>query len=246
MVVKGQAGPALLESYDAERTPVSEEVVNHAYMCLSKLPPMFIAMGLPPAHSDEMMAAALARYKSSTPEGATARAAMREAMNGTLAGFGGAHGLELNQRYDSTAIFPDGTDDPGFERDRVEHYQATTRPGAHLPHVWLTRDQRQVSTLDLCGKGTFTLLTGIAGEKWVAVAEAAAKALGVDINVRVIGPGRTYVDTYGDWATAREVTEDGAVLVRPDMFVAWRARDASQAELDGFLPALRSILDRDV
>ena len=152
----------------------------------------------------------------------------------------------MNQRYTSTAVVPDGTADPGFDRDRVLHYQATTRPGAHLPHVWLTQNQRQISTLDLCGKGTFTLLTGITGAKWVEVAEAAAKALGIDINVRVIGPGQTHVDTYGDWAMAREVEEDGAVLVRPDMFVAWRANDASQPQLDGFLPALRSILDRDI
>jgi 2,4-dichlorophenol 6-monooxygenase len=32
----------------------------------------------------------------------------------------------------------------------------------------------------------------------------------------VIGPGREYIDLYGDWAGAREVGEDGRVLVRPD------------------------------
>lgn len=245
MVVKEQAGPSLLATYDVERTPVGEEVVNHAYMCLSKLPPMFMAMGLPPAHSDEMAQSAMARYKSATPEGEAARAQMRAAINGTLAGFGGAHGLELNQRYEPQAVYPDGTADPGFDRDRVYHHQATSRPGAHVPHVWLTRNQRRVSTLDLCGKGKFTLLTGIAGEPWVKVAQDAAQKLGIDLEVQVIGPGQTYVDTYGDWAEAREVEEDGAILVRPDMFVAWRSNDAAQTQLDGFLPALKTILGRD-
>jgi hypothetical protein len=36
-------------------------------------------------------------------------------------------------------------------------------------------------------------------------------------------PGREYQDLYEDWARAREVGEDGCVLVRPDMHVVWRA-----------------------
>ncbi len=30
-------------------------------------------------------------------------------------------------------------------------------------------------------------------------------------------------DLYYDWAKLREVDEDGAVLVRPDKHIAWRA-----------------------
>ena len=66
----------------------------------------------------------------------------------------------------------DGQPEPAFEKDRELHYQPTTWPGARLPHVWVFgRDGKKVSTLDLCGHGEFTLLTGIGGEAWVAAAE---------------------------------------------------------------------------
>lgn len=242
MVIKGQAGPDLLDSYDAERSPVAKELVGYTYMCLSKLPPIFKALGLKPAPSEEDMAAALANLKSPSAEGASRRAELRAAMDDTLAGFGGALGLELNQRYTSSAICPDGTDGPHFDRDKIFHYQASTRPGAHLPHAWLTRDQRRVSTLDLCGKGRFTLLTGLSGGAWADAAAEVARTLTVEIVVAKIGPGETYVDTYGEYAAVSEVAEDGALLVRPDMMVAWRAREGSQAHRDGLLPAMRGIL----
>ncbi len=242
MVLKRQAGTKLLESYDAERSPVAQEIVDHAYQCLFKLPPMFAALGLPPSPTEADMVKSLEDLRSPTPQGASRRTALRSAMDDTIGAFGGAHGLELNQRYVSGAIFSDGTDDPGFSRDRIFHYQASARPGAHLPHVWITANQRPVSTLDLCGKGRFTILTGLSGIAWVGAAANASKALNVDIQVRVIGPNQEFVDTYGDFARMTEVAEEGALLVRPDMFIAWRAANSAQAKLEELLPAMRSIL----
>ena len=57
----------------------------------------------------------------------------------------------------------------------------------------------------------------------------------------MIGPGREHIDLYEDWARAREVGEDGGVLVRPDMHVAWRAAgtvDDPVAELRRVLTAV--------
>jgi hypothetical protein len=47
------------------------------------------------------------------------------------------------------------------------HLQPTTRPGAKIPHAWLV-DKRgiRVSTLDVTGKGCFSLVTGLAGGAW--------------------------------------------------------------------------------
>ena len=39
-----------------------------------------------------------------------------------------------------------------------------------------------------------------------------------------IGPGQDYEDPFGEWARASEIEDDGAILVRPDQFVAWRQR----------------------
>ena len=149
----------------------------------------------------------------------------------------------MNQRYQSCAVAGDGTPDPGFSRDAGCWYQPSTRPGAHLPHAWITRNQRRVSTLDLCGQGKFTLLTGVSGQAWIECVLRASGQLGIDIQVHVIGPGQVHQDAYGDFSRSTEVEEDGALLVRPDMFVGWRAPDASPGSLEALLPALRKILD---
>ena len=43
------------------------------------------------------------------------------------------------------------------------------------------------------------------------------------VSAVVIGPGREVTDLYFDWAKLREVEEDGALLVRPDKHIGWRA-----------------------
>jgi 2,4-dichlorophenol 6-monooxygenase len=88
--------------------------------------------------------------------------------------------------------------------------------------VWLEHAGRKVSTHDLAGKGRFALFTGIGGDAWAEAAQAVTASTGVEISAYVIGPGRDVLDTYDDWARAREVEESGAVLVRPDGMVAWR------------------------
>ena len=80
----------------------------------------------------------------------------------------------------------------------------------------------KVSTLDLTGKGRFTILTGIGGEGWVEAAKRVGKEFGIDIAGHVIGPRQDWQDLTGDWANAREVRDSGIVLVRPDQHVAWR------------------------
>ncbi|MFC4923652.1 FAD-dependent monooxygenase [Delftia deserti] len=244
LVLKGQAGPALLASYEAERAPIARQVVEHAFQSTLTLGPLFQALELPPGACEQDMEHALARLKEPSADGARMRKSLRQAMDKTLDGFGAAHGVELNQRYVSSAIVADGTADPGFSRDPVYFYQPSTRPGAHLPHAWLTCLQRKVSTLDLCGKGRFTLLTGLAGQAWAETVAMAAHELGIDLHMHVIGPGQEYVDSHGDWARVSGLDEAGALLVRPDMFIAWRAADCSSASRDGLVPAVLQILGR--
>jgi hypothetical protein len=48
--------------------------------------------------------------------------------------------------------------------------------------------------------------------------------------VHSIGHGQEWEDVYYDWTKVRGVEDDGAVLVRPDRFVAWRCRQAISTE----------------
>ena len=130
--------------------------------------------------------------------------------------------MELNQRYVSLAVIPD--DDAAPERwlrDPELYHQATTRPGAKLPHAWLVgADGRRVSTLDLVGKGKFSLMTGLSGEAW----QAASAAVNCPVLRLVVVGTDEAQDPYQAWAAASEVEESGALLVRPDGIVAWRVR----------------------
>lgn len=141
-----------------------------------------------------------------------------------------AHDVEHNHRYASGAVVPDRTPMPAFTRDRDLYAQPTTWPGAKLPHAWVTRNGARVSTLDLGGKGTFALFTGIGGQIWAEAAAAVSAQLGLGLPVISIGPGQPYEDPYGTWAELREIADDGAILVRPDLYVAYRVTTAPASQ----------------
>jgi 2,4-dichlorophenol 6-monooxygenase len=126
-------------------------------------------------------------------------------------------------------VLPD-TDAPEvWARDRELYVQATTRPGAKIPHAWLVGlSGRRVSTLDVTGKGCFTLVTGLAGRPWVEAVEA----LGLDYLRLVVVDAPGTRDLYGSWARVREIAEDGALLVRPDGFIAARWHSSPSAPGD--------------
>jgi 2,4-dichlorophenol 6-monooxygenase len=179
--------------------------------------------------------------KTNSPTAAEQREKLRAAIASKSYEFN-AHGVEMNQRYQSNAVVPDGTPEPEWRRDRELYYQATTWPGARLPHVWLERDGKQVSTLDVAGHGRFTLLTGIGGEAWVEAAKTVSARTGVTIEAHVIGPGRELRDVFGDWAVVREIDEAGCVLVRPDHHVAFRSMTASTTATATLAAAMASLL----
>ena len=60
----------------------------------------------------------------------------------------------------------------------------------------------------------------------------------------MIGPGREHIDLYEDWARAREVGEDGCVLVRPDAHVAWRSTGLVEDPVTELEGVLRQVLAR--
>ncbi|MEU0247872.1 FAD-dependent monooxygenase [Streptomyces sp. NPDC006235] len=240
LVLDGAAHPRLLDSYTAERAPIGRQIVTRANRSIRETAPIFEALdGLSPQTPEQLWANIAAR-KDSTEAAAKQRAELREAIAFKAYEFN-AHGVDLNQRYpaeSSAAIVPDGTPDPGFARDPELHHQPSSRPGARLPHAWITSGSRTLSTLDTVGRGRFTLLTGIGGEDWVR----AASAQDIPVATVVIGPGQEYEDPYGDWARLSEISDAGALLVRPDGFVAFRHASAAPDAGELLTDAVRTIL----
>lgn len=244
MVLKGQAGAGLLDSYDLERAPIARQIVTRANQSIGEFGPIFGALGMDGGVDTDKIRANMARLGDAGPQAEAQREALRAAIAFKKYEFD-CHGTEMNQRYRSGAVQADGQAEPAFAQDPELHAQFTTWPGARLSHASVyDRAGAKHSTLDLCGHGRFALLTGLGGEAWAQAAEGAGKALGIDIAVQIIGPGRDYQDLGGDWARVREIGDTGAILVRPDHHVAWR-RAALTADPAGDLArALGAILDR--
>ncbi|MBN9053318.1 MAG: FAD-dependent monooxygenase, partial [Rhizobiales bacterium] len=244
MVIKGEAGAGLLETYTQERAPIARQIVTRANQSIEEFGPIFGALGLLDSIDPVKMQENMDRRCDDGAAAESQRAALREAIAFKIHEFD-AHGVEMNQRYKSSAVATDGQPEPPFTRNPELHFEQTTWPGARLPHAWLFGEgNRRASTLDLCGHGRFTLLTGIGGQAWVDAAEAVSAELGLPLAAHVIGPRQTWQDHYGDWARAREVGDAGVVLVRPDHHVAWRCEGLAGDPAAELRRVLTTILDR--
>jgi hypothetical protein len=218
-----------LDTYTYERQPVGAGVVKKANDGLRDHIPVWESLGFFEKDNDGIRRA-LNSLSDNTPEAKQRRQNFEKAVRRTEYEFH-AIGIESNQRYcqdlrSAIHIEPEDIDKmPKFTKDAYLYYHPTTYPGCRLPHVWLGTAQpsKPVSTLDLCGKGGFTLLTGTGGEGWRTAAERVSQKIGFQIKVFTIGLGCEYQDIYFKWSEHREVDESGAILVRPDLFVGWRA-----------------------
>lgn len=215
--LKGYAGPRLLDTYSSERAPVGKQTVDRANQSRLDYGPLNACFRVEGAENPVL--AGVARLKDPGPEGLAVRQRIQDALVHKNTEFN-AQGVEMNQRYVSNAVLPDsGSLEEQWVRDRTLYLQPTTRPGAKLPHAWLVNEEGiRVSTLDVTGNGLFSLITGLAGGAW----QAAAQRLDLPyVRVIVIGLKGT-LDPYYEWQRIREIEEAGAILVRPDGYVAWR------------------------
>ncbi len=124
-------------------------------------------------------------------------------------------------RYRSAAILHEN-DDVLFENE------PSGRPGTRAPHIWLRHDGKQISILDLFGKN-FVLLTGSDGQHWHEVFANMASRLRLSMDVYSIGQDEKYSDDEANFLASYGISSSGAVLVRPDGFIAWHAQNAESA-----------------
>jgi 2,4-dichlorophenol 6-monooxygenase len=243
-VLKGQATPKLLDSFSQERAPIAKQIVTRANQSIAEFGPIFQALGMDGGVDHAKIQRNMDARCDTGPTAEAQREALRKAIEFKKYEFD-CHGVEMNQRYASSAVVGDGTTAPGAGIDMELHYVPTTHPGARLPHVWVfDAAGKQHSTLDITGHGAFTLITGIGGEAWVSAAKAAAKTRGLTLVTRVIGPRRDFEDHTGDWARAREISDGGCLLVRPDHHVAFRSMAASASAEKDLQAALTAILGK--
>jgi putative polyketide hydroxylase len=201
-VLRGQAGPALLDTYHPERHPVGLLTMEQA----------------------------LARFGARmAPDGGQGPPPLDYAT------------IAFGYQYRSSAVL--GAPDDGAPP--LPPAALAGQPGTRAPHlpVAVAGDGGRSSTVDLYGR-RFVLLAGADGAAWTRAAGDLSGALGVPLDAYRFGVELEAADG-ADGAAAHGIAPAGALLVRPDGFVAWRSTDASAdpaAELDH---ALRAILGRD-
>jgi 2-polyprenyl-6-methoxyphenol hydroxylase-like FAD-dependent oxidoreductase len=153
------------------------------------------------------------------------------------------HGLVFGATYESSAIVPDGTPAVPLENPTTD-YVPNARPGSRAPHVWVERGGETISTLDVFGSG-MVVLAGSEGRTWCdAASEIAAR--GKPLRAFRVGHDADLVDRDGAFEKAYGVERDGAVLVRPDGHVAWRARTSMPQPKSELESVLRTVLGRGV
>ncbi len=207
-VEAGWAQPALLDSYESERRPVAQKIADNSLSNAMKMFEVAQALGLDQERTSERMRATLA-----DPEG---RARVEAAIANQAEHFD-TLGLQLGFRYDAGAIVPDGTALPEIASP-VREFVQSGRPGARMPHAWLIHGGKRCSTLDLLSLDSFTLITTSPNEAWeTAVADISA------VPVRYVAIERDSIEDEGCWLKDSGIGLEGALLVRPDQHVAWRA-----------------------
>lgn len=142
--------------------------------------------------------------------------------------------ITFGYQYRSTAVL-----DAAHDTSPLLPQDLTGGPGTRAPHLTVTRGGAEISTIDLYGRH-FVLLAGSDGPAWCDAADKVAKTLDIPLDGY-----RCDVDLTGARvAAAHGLGPRGALLVRPDGFVAWRSThdtDNPTAELDR---ALRAVLHR--
>lgn len=128
--------------------------------------------------------------------------------------------VHLGYRYASEAIIGPEPDLPSLE-DVARDLDGS--PGTRVPHVWLERGGEKASTLDRIG-GCFALLAGSDGFGWCEAAKTVAAEWGIELAAYRIGEKGDMIAADHVWRAAAGIAADGALLVRPDGFVSWRAR----------------------
>ncbi|MET9382866.1 FAD-dependent monooxygenase [Streptomyces sp. NPDC002928] len=161
------------------------------------------------------------------------------------AGGGGRQGgvlkVALGYRYPRGAVA--GADPQGPVVP--EQMAMTGEPGSRAPHMWLLRTGVRTSTLDLYER-SFVLLSGADDDAWHTAASKVAERLAVRLDSYRIGKG-PHADLAPqdatDWSELHGTTPRGAVLVRPDGYVAWRSEGSVADPETTLYDLMASLLD---
>jgi hypothetical protein len=224
-VLERRAAPALLDTYGAERRPVAQSNGEQSITNSVKMAETLVG--------DNALVQAI-----ETEAGRPLRDQIAAAIPNQAEHFFKSAGQVFGMIYESAAVVDDGSP---VQRSSAGAYVASARPGARMPHAWIrARDGRELSTLDLASD-RFVLLAGEDGELWCDAMREVGHNRMLDVKAYVLGPNGDVSDD-GTLAQKLGIGSTGAVLVRPDGHVGFRASTGSESPVDELGQAIDQIL----
>lgn len=223
-VLAGRAGDSLLDTYEAERKPVDQNNIDKSIANAMNHENVDAALNLSPTKSPAENWAELAPLWTDGPTSGAKRHAIHRAIESQSIEFHHLN-VEIGYRYNSTAIVDDGTPEP-IPLDDVRLYEPNTRPGHPLPHAWVKSRGERFPLETLVHGGRFVLLAGVDGTAWVEAANKLASDHNIPLVAGTVGvPDADFIDVRLAWLQNCGISDSGAILVRPDRYVAFRSDD---------------------
>jgi len=153
----------------------------------------------------------------------------------------GILGVVLGYRYPRGAVLGTDPDAPVVP----ERFELSGEPGSRAPHLSVRHRGERISTLDLYEKSFVLLSDADHPSGWHEAALRVAATMSVPLTSYRVGSSadaELTPEDETDWATAHGTKLGGAVLVRPDGFVAWRAAGADPDAESALRQALSTLL----
>jgi hypothetical protein len=123
--------------------------------------------------------------------------------------------IEFGQRYNASAAIAYLTPNRGQVYE--DPTWPSTSPGSRAPHLLLRKDHAVRSFYDLFDPRKFVLFCSGRGTAWIEAHEREFK----DVPIKVV------TVPLGEFFSKYQIRDTGAVLVRPDGIIAWKATDDS-------------------
>jgi 2,4-dichlorophenol 6-monooxygenase len=222
-VVDGAASEALLDSYELERRSVDANNADRAMKNALNHVTVEQAIGL------SSQASAAENWDQLRPiwqdvPGATQKRHLINTAIATQTMEFRHHRVDFGYNYPAGAIVDDDPTPDAEPLESIRLYQPSTRPGHPLPHAFVEYAGRRTSTAELVGAGRFLLIAGEDGHAWCEAAAKLAEDNAIALEAVRIGVlSGDYIDIRCAWLKQREISAQGALLVRPDRYIAWRS-----------------------